>query len=99
MLPDAHSAPGALGPAMPDGGAAGSLATRILKLAPHLALRRRCLRAKQYLFRSGQPAHSLYLVQAGMFRTSITSVDGREKITGFRMRGDLLGTDALGLHR
>lgn len=63
------------------------------------ALRRRCLRSKQYLFRAGQPCSALYLVHAGVLKTSITSEDGREKITGFRFRGDLLGTDALGLSR
>lgn len=90
---------GAASKAAPESVVAEGLAARIFSLAPNLPLRRRCLRAKQYLFRSGQPAHSLYLVQAGMFRTSIASEDGREKITGFRMRGDLLGTDALGLPR
>lgn len=62
-----------------------------------MALRRRRLRKKQYLFRAGQPRHSLFLIHAGVFRTSVLSSDGREKITGFRMRGDLLGMDALGI--
>lgn len=62
-----------------------------------LPLRRRRLRKKQYLFRAGQPRHSLFLIHAGVFRTSVLSPDGREKITGFRMRGDLLGMDALGI--
>jgi CRP/FNR family transcriptional regulator len=62
-----------------------------------IPLRRRCLRKKQYLFRAGQPRHSLFLIHSGVFRTSVLSPDGREKITGFRMRGDLLGMDALGM--
>jgi len=62
-----------------------------------MPLRRRRLRKKQYLFRAGQPRHSLFLIHAGVFRTSVLSSDGREKITGFRMRGDLLGIDALGM--
>ncbi|KQZ60086.1 hypothetical protein ASD53_02695 [Lysobacter sp. Root559] len=37
----------------------------------------------------------MYLVHAGFFKTAVVSEDGREKITGFRMRGDLLGLDAL----
>jgi CRP/FNR family transcriptional regulator len=62
-----------------------------------LQLRRRRLRKKQYLFRAGQPRHSLFLIHAGVFRTSVLSADGREKITGFRLRGDLLGMDSLGM--
>lgn len=65
-------------------------------LGAKLHLFRRRVHRRQYLFRAGQPLHSLYLVHAGFFKTSIVSEDGREKITGFRMRGDLLGIDSLG---
>lgn len=64
-------------------------------LVQGLPLHRRQLRERQHLFRAGQPRHSLYMIHAGIFKTSVTSADGREKITGFRMRGDLLGIDAL----
>jgi len=60
-----------------------------------LPLRRRRVQAKEHVFRAGQPRHCLYLVHAGSFKTSVVSEDGREKITGFRLRGDLLGIDAL----
>lgn len=56
---------------------------------------RRTVRAKQYVFRAGQPRQSLFLIHAGFYKTCLISEDGREKITGFRMRGDLLGLDAL----
>ena len=71
--------------------------TGLEQLLDGMPLRRRRLRKKQYLFRAGQPRHSLFLIHAGVFRTSVLSADGREKITGFRMRGDLLGMDALGM--
>ena len=58
-------------------------------------LQRRRVRARRTLFHAGQPRHALYLVHAGIFKTRIISRDGREKITGFRMRGDLLGLDAI----
>ena len=58
-------------------------------------VQRRRIHAKQYVFRAGQPRQSLFLVHAGFFKTCMISEDGREKITGFRMRGDLLGLDAL----
>lgn len=61
-----------------------------------LPLRRRRIEPRQALFRAGQSMHALYLVHAGHFKVSVMSPDGREKITGFRMRGDFLGLDALG---
>jgi len=60
-----------------------------------LPLQRRRLRAKQYVFRAGQSRHALHLIHAGVFKTSVISEDGREKITGFRLRGELLGLDSL----
>lgn len=62
-----------------------------------VSLRRRTLKAKEYVFRAGQPRRSLFLVHAGFFKTCLTSIDGRETITGFRMRGDMLGLDSLGM--
>jgi CRP/FNR family transcriptional regulator len=59
-----------------------------------VSLRRKVLR-KQWLFRTGEPRRGLYLIHAGCFRTSLLSGDGREKVTGFHLRGDLLGLDAL----
>lgn len=67
------------------------------RLVEGLPLQRRRLQARQHLFHTGQPRHALYLIHAGFFKTSVVSPDGREKITGFRMRGDLLGIDALDL--
>jgi CRP/FNR family transcriptional regulator len=60
-----------------------------------LPLQRRRLQPRQTLFRAGQPRQSLFLIHAGLFKTCVISEDGREKITGFRMRGELLGIDAL----
>jgi CRP/FNR family transcriptional regulator len=60
-----------------------------------LPLRKRLVKAKQHLFRAGQPRHALYLVHSGVFKTSVATEDGRERITGFRLRGDLLGLDSL----
>ena len=62
-----------------------------------IALRRKPVRGRQVLFRSGQPSGMLYLVHAGIFKTSVASADGRERITGFHLPGDLLGGDSIGL--
>lgn len=74
-----------------------SAAPGLESLMQGLPLRRRRLRAKEYVFRAGQARQSLFLVHAGCFKTCVLSEDGREKITGFRLRGDLLGLDALGM--
>jgi CRP/FNR family transcriptional regulator, anaerobic regulatory protein len=66
-------------------------------LVKGVTLHKRILHAKQHVFRAGQAQQSLYLVHAGVFKTSLVAPDGREKITGFRMRGDLLGLDSLGM--
>lgn len=75
--------------------APGMQAPGLEALLQGLPLLRRRLRAKQYLFRAGQPRKSLFMIYAGTFKTCVLSEDGREKITGFRMRGDVLGLDAL----
>jgi CRP/FNR family transcriptional regulator len=55
------------------------------------------VQARQALFLAGQPCRSLYLVHGGYFKTSVASADGRERVTGLRMRGDVLGLESLGL--
>lgn len=65
-------------------------------LGRQLHLFRRRVRPREQLFRAGQPMHALYLVHAGYFKLSVSSADGRERVTGFRMKGDLLGLDSLG---
>ena len=59
-----------------------------------LPVQRRRLLHRQPLFRAGQPCRSLFLVHAGLFKTCVVSEDGREKITGFHLRGELLGIDS-----
>ncbi len=73
----------------------GSL--RLERLIDRLPLPRRIMRPRQCVFRAGQARQALFLVHAGVFKTCVLSEDGREKITGFRMRGDLLGLEALDL--
>lgn len=72
-------------------------ANGLFALLHDFPLQRRCLAPRKYAFRAGQPHPALLLVNSGCLMTSVASADGREKITGFRMRGELLGLDALGL--
>jgi CRP/FNR family transcriptional regulator len=67
------------------------------ELRAHVPVVQRKLEAGQYLYRAGQPFHALYLVHAGFLKTSVISEDGREQVTGFRMRGDLMGVESIGM--
>ncbi len=55
------------------------------------------LRPRQPLFLAGQDRGALYYVHAGCLKTRVISADGRERITGFPMRGEILGLEALDL--
>jgi len=58
---------------------------------------RRRMHAGQHIFHAGQPLTVLHFVNAGLVKSSIASADGREKVTGFHMRGELLGLESLGM--
>ena len=65
-------------------------------IARRLQLVRRGVRERQVVVHAGQPMRCIHFVHAGCFKTTIASPDGREKITGFKMRGDFIGMDSLG---
>lgn len=66
-------------------------------LREHVQVVRRKVAAGQHVFRAGQPFHALFLVGFGCLKTTELADDGREQVTGFRMRGDLLGVESIGL--
>ena len=53
------------------------------------------------LFRANDRMHAVYAVRAGSFRTYYLAEDGREKVLGFYLPGELLGFDGFsnGRHR
>ena len=57
----------------------------------------RCLAKGDTLFKVDQSFKSLYIVQSGSIKVFLPTSDGDEQIVGFRMPGELLGLDALGL--
>ena len=65
-------------------------------LREYMTVVRRKLTPGQHLYRAGQPFHALYLVHAGFLKSRVASPDGREQITGFHLRGELLEVDSLG---
>ena len=67
------------------------------QLRAHVQVLRRRLEPGQYLYRAGQPFQALYLIQVGSVKTCELSEDGREQVTGFRLAGELLGVESIGL--
>lgn len=57
---------------------------------------RRTLRKGEALFRHGDEFNSLYAIRVGMFKTRVTSLDGRDQVTGFQMAGEIMGLDGIG---
>lgn len=47
------------------------------------------------LYRSGDLFTSLYAIRTGFFKTSVSSEDGREQVTGFQMAGEIIGLDGI----
>lgn len=60
-------------------------------------VQRRTVRARERIVHAGQPRQSLFLLRAGCASTSLVSDDGRQQITGFRLRGDVLGLESMDL--
>ena len=66
-------------------------------LRKYVPVLRRKLSAGQYVYRAGQPFQALFLVHVGFLKTCELADDGREQVTGFRMRGDFVGVESIGL--
>lgn len=66
-------------------------------LREHLQVTRHKHYAGQHLFRAGQPFRALHLIHVGSYKTCELAEDGRERVTTFKMRGELIGVDAIGL--
>jgi len=61
-----------------------------------LVTTRRKVRRGETLFRRGESFASVYAVRSGFFKTTVSSEDGRDQVTGFQMAGELLGLDGIG---
>lgn len=56
---------------------------------------RRKVRQGSSLFNVGDLFTSLYAIRVGFFKTSLSSEDGREQVTGFQMAGEIIGLDGI----
>lgn len=48
------------------------------------------------LFHAGETFDALYAIKSGFFKTTLTTADGRQQITGFHMGGDVVGLHGIG---
>src|SRR5512142_318973 len=72
------------------------LPSLVRAIGPDRILRRRC-HAGHHLYRQGQPFHEIFVVETGSFKVQDLAEDGREKVTAFKLRGDHLGVESIGL--
>ena len=73
-------------------GLSGSEMSRIEQL---VATRRKVHRGEA-LYRAGDAFDSLYALRLGFLKSTVTSADGREQVTGFHMAGEIVGLDGIG---
>ena len=60
-----------------------------------LVATRRKVKRRETLFRTGEKFSSLYAIRTGVFKTRVTSEDGRDQVTGFQMAGEIIGLDGI----
>ncbi len=66
-----------------------------LRRVDELVTSRRSIKRGAALFHNGEPFTSLYAVRTGFFKTSLTTEDGRDQVTGFQMAGEIIGLDGI----
>ncbi len=66
----------------------------VLRMNGLVSARRR-LKKGVALQRAGEPFKSLYAVRSGSFKTCISTEDGRDQVTGFKMSGEIIGLDGI----
>ena len=59
--------------------------------------RRLRMRKGDHVYHAGQPFRAIYLIHSGTFKSCELTDDGREQVAGFRMRGDMVGLESIGL--
>lgn len=56
---------------------------------------RKKIKKGEFLFHSGSPFKSIYAIRTGFFKTSVTTEDGRDQVSGFQMAGEIIGLDGI----
>jgi CRP/FNR family transcriptional regulator len=60
-----------------------------------LVTTRRQVKRGTSLFHNGEKFTSLFAIRTGFFKTSVTTEDGRDQVTGFQMAGEIIGLDGI----
>jgi CRP/FNR family transcriptional regulator len=60
-----------------------------------IVAKRRKVHRREVLFSNGERFTSIYAIRTGVFKTRITSQDGRDQVTGFQMAGEIIGLDGI----
>ncbi len=60
-----------------------------------LVERRPAIKRGRSLFHAGEKFTALYAIRSGFFKTSVTTEDGRDQVTGFQMAGEIMGLDGV----
>lgn len=75
--------------------ASRATADRLDLLARQLEPQRRVVHAGDVIYHSGADFGKLYILNSGFCKIVNLSVDGREKVVGFKFRGDWMGFDGI----
>ncbi len=71
------------------------LSAEELRRVDELVARRPVIKRGTTLFCNGEKFTSLYAIRTGFFKTSVTTEDGRDQVTGFQMAGEIMGLDGI----
>ena len=64
------------------------------KIENIVAVRRKVKRGTR-LYSNGEKFTSLFAIRTGFFKTSVSTEDGRNQVTGFQMAGEIIGLDGI----
>lgn len=70
-----------------------------LQRIDELVAKRPIIKRGKALFRAGDPFTALYAIRSGFFKTTVTTEDGRDQVTGFQMAGEIMGLDGIATDR
>lgn len=77
----------------------GPVADTLRLLGDALSPQRRTVRAGDAVFRSGERFDCLFVLNSGQFKIVASLACGRDKLSGFKFRGDWLGFDGIATRR
>jgi len=66
-----------------------------LKRIDELVTKRPFVKRGRALFRAGDAFTALYAIRSGFLKTTVSSEDGHDQVTGFQMAGEIVGLDGI----